>query len=699
MATRYRFGEYVLDVQRHTLHRGEREIQLVERHFGVLKLLVENAGSVVSRSDLIDAVWRDVAVSDDSLARAVSDLRTALHDDASHARYIRTIHRQGYLFIAPVTQDDGGRSKTVIDAGRGRPWLRNSLVPVATAALVVTSALALWGLIGSSDDGIAPSQLDFTSWRLRALGPRPFTSGAIKPAFARSDNMLAVVAADPDTDVHSLFLLRPDGGEPLQLTRGIEVRGPSPEFTADDSHVIFTTYHSEPGVGQVPDVWMAPVLGGEPTLLLENASAASMSPDGTAIVYSAVGPDGTSVRVRRQDGADMEIAPTGFWPRWSPDGRWIAYTTSDPEGGDGTLHVVRPDGTDHRELTSEATQMYGLCWWSDSSHVIFTSARGASMPLWSVDIKNGYQRTVTSGPGACASPTLAADGRQLVFDFSQRRWYLFLAEEPGRASRQVFAEPGIRAVALSPESSRIAIAVGAEAQSPAVSVLDLRTMERRTLSGMSASALAWMPDGESVLVAAPAPDGISHWIWQIPVNGGLPHPLIKDEAHWYNPSPSPDGTSIAVVRRRPTDSELVIHHLEGGRQRTLARSAEIESPHWSPDGHLLAWSGGHRPNDLESGGVWVCPAQGGTPRRLTADGAWPVWEEDGAHLLFVRFLEHDGIWRMALAGGEPSLVRRADGELQHFLLEGLDAGTKPEPLMLLLSRSTGELYVLESPAL
>jgi hypothetical protein len=40
------------------------------------------------------------------------------------------------------------------------------------------------------------------------------------------------VAPDPDSDVHSLFLLRPDGGEPLQLTRGIEVRGPSPEFTA-----------------------------------------------------------------------------------------------------------------------------------------------------------------------------------------------------------------------------------------------------------------------------------------------------------------------------------------------------------------------------------------------------------------------------------------------------------------------------------
>jgi DNA-binding winged helix-turn-helix (wHTH) protein len=77
MPTAYKFGEYLLDVQRHTLSRGDEEINLGERAFGVLRLLVENAGSVVGRTELIEEVWRDVVVRDDSLARAVSDLRTA----------------------------------------------------------------------------------------------------------------------------------------------------------------------------------------------------------------------------------------------------------------------------------------------------------------------------------------------------------------------------------------------------------------------------------------------------------------------------------------------------------------------------------------------------------------------------------------------------------------------------------------------
>ena len=69
MPSVYKFDEYVLDVQRHTLRRGDEEINLGERAFGVLRLLVENAGNVVNRTELIEEVWRDVIVSDDSLAR------------------------------------------------------------------------------------------------------------------------------------------------------------------------------------------------------------------------------------------------------------------------------------------------------------------------------------------------------------------------------------------------------------------------------------------------------------------------------------------------------------------------------------------------------------------------------------------------------------------------------------------------------
>jgi Tol biopolymer transport system component/DNA-binding winged helix-turn-helix (wHTH) protein len=696
MPSSHSFGDYVLDVQRHTLSRGGREVHLGERALGVLKLLVENAGRTVTRQELIDTVWRDVIVSDDSLARAISDIRTALGDDPSHARYIRTVHRQGYVFVAKVRSIDDLEPEAVVVA---RPaWQRFRISFVLAALLVVIGSVAVMRqLIGTTGGEPNPSQPDFTEWRLRALGPHPFTATAIKPAFAKSSNMLAVVGPDPESGAHTLFLLRPDGGEPLQMTHGFEVRGPSPEFTADDSHILFTTYHSDPERGRVPDVWMTPVPAGEPTLLIENASAASTGPDGRDLVYAAVTPGGTSIRVRRQDGSDQEVAAHGFWPRWSPDGKWIAYTTSDPEGGGGTIHVVRPDGSEDRELTEIRSQVYGLCWTPDSSRVIFASEQGGPTMLYSVDVETKRQQSVTRGPGVCTSPTMSPDGQRLVFSFAHRRWYLFLADEPGGEARRVLVEPGIQAAALSPDGKRIAVASGTEAQSPAVSVLDVDTGERHTLTGMAATELVWMPDGRDLLIAAPAPDEVNHWIWRLPVGGGLPEPVLKGAGRWRDPSPSPDGTRIAVVRRTESEHELVVHDLDTGNHRTVAANPVIIAPRWSPDGKLLAWSGGFRPDEVGTGGVWVCPAEGGSSQRLSMDGAWPVWEEDGRHLLFGRFIENDGIWRVPLDGGSPRLVRRLDAELQDLYLHSLGIGRSGAPVLLFLYKYTGELYALEPP--
>jgi Tol biopolymer transport system component/DNA-binding winged helix-turn-helix (wHTH) protein len=695
MSLGYTFDGYMLDVQRHTLNREGRQIPLGERAFGVLRLLVENAGRTVTRQELIDAVWQDVIVSDDSLARAVSDLRTALGDDASHARYIRTVHRQGYVFIASVRSVDHTEPATDAEKRRGWRRFRLPITLIALAAIVVASVFVARELSRGTGGDAAGSQPDFTEWRLRALGPHPFAATAIKPAFAKSDNLLAVVAPDPDTGVHSLFLLRPDGGEPLQLTRGIEVRGPSPEFTADDSHILFTTYHADPEQGLVPDVWKVPVPAGEPTLLVENASAASSSPDGNGLVYSLVTAGGTSIRVRHQDGRELEIASRGFWPRWSPDGQWIAYTSSDPEGGGGTIHAVRPDGSGHRELTDVESQVYGLCWTPDSSQVIFASEQSGPNMLWSVDVETREQRSVTRGPGVCTSPTISPDGTRLVFNFSYRRWYLYLATEVGAEARRVLVEPGVQDVALSPDGGRIALALGTEGQSPGVSVIDLDTLERQTLSGMAASSLAWMPDGRALLVAAPAPDGANHWIWRLPLAGGLPQPVLKGTRRWDFPRASPDGTTIASVRRSTTGQELVLHDLRTGSNRSLASKGVILSPRWSPDGRFVAWSGGWRPDEVGSGGVWVCAAEGGSLRRLTRDGAWPLWEEDGGHLLYSRFLENKGIWRVPSGGGPSRLVRRLDGDMNDLYLQGLDSGRNGRPVLLLMYEYTGELYLLE----
>src|ERR1700730_3079922 len=80
----YEFEGYTLDLTRGCLWNASREIELRPKSFEVLRYLVENAGRLISKDELVEAVWPNVIVSDDSLAQCVSDLRHALNDPERH---------------------------------------------------------------------------------------------------------------------------------------------------------------------------------------------------------------------------------------------------------------------------------------------------------------------------------------------------------------------------------------------------------------------------------------------------------------------------------------------------------------------------------------------------------------------------------------------------------------------------------------
>jgi adenylate cyclase len=95
------FGKFVLDLRRGCLRTDNREIELRPKSFEVLRYLVENAGRLVPKDEVIEAVWPNVTVTDESLTRCVSDIRFALED--ADQTVIRTVPRRGYVFEAPVS--------------------------------------------------------------------------------------------------------------------------------------------------------------------------------------------------------------------------------------------------------------------------------------------------------------------------------------------------------------------------------------------------------------------------------------------------------------------------------------------------------------------------------------------------------------------------------------------------------------------
>jgi TolB-like protein/DNA-binding winged helix-turn-helix (wHTH) protein/Tfp pilus assembly protein PilF len=97
----FRFGDFTLDLGRGLLRAGDRVVDLRPKTFGVLAHLVENAGRLVSKDELMQAVWTDVVVSDESVAKCISEVRTALGD--GEQRLVKTVPRRGYILDVRVS--------------------------------------------------------------------------------------------------------------------------------------------------------------------------------------------------------------------------------------------------------------------------------------------------------------------------------------------------------------------------------------------------------------------------------------------------------------------------------------------------------------------------------------------------------------------------------------------------------------------
>jgi len=125
----YRFGPFHLDVQERRLLRDGAQVPLRLKAFETLRVLVENAGRLVTKETLLKQVWSDAVVEENNINANVSILRKALGEDANAQSYIETVPRAGYRFVAKVRQVALPQSAQTANAGVApEPELAKSVV-------------------------------------------------------------------------------------------------------------------------------------------------------------------------------------------------------------------------------------------------------------------------------------------------------------------------------------------------------------------------------------------------------------------------------------------------------------------------------------------------------------------------------------------------------------------------------------------
>ena len=173
-ASRYHFGNFTVDKSRACLLCADNAVALRPKSFDVLEYLVTHAGRVVSKDELLSAIWPNVVVTEDSLTRCISEVRAALGD--STQRVIKTVTRRGYIFAEPVTTLDPPRlpgqpptalAPAVVPLGRPLAYWR----ALAGAVLLLIGLILTYGL--TRDRGPAVPRLSMVVLPFANLGADP----------------------------------------------------------------------------------------------------------------------------------------------------------------------------------------------------------------------------------------------------------------------------------------------------------------------------------------------------------------------------------------------------------------------------------------------------------------------------------------------------------------------------------------------
>lgn len=663
--------------------REGRELPLPPRVIGVLELLLERAGEVVPRQDLIDRVWKDAFVTDTSLAEAISVLRQALGDDSQAPTYIQTLHRRGYRFVAalsPASPGDSADARTAPaplapPAEVVSPSIAKELIPWSVAAICAcVAAVAVWQLttLRRPADAAAPR------FEVTTAAGTELDAQAPSLAFSPDGRRLAWSACD-DAGCR-LYVRRLDRLDAEAVPGTDDARAPF--FSPDGQWIGFFAE------GQVKKVAVA---GGAPIAVADAPAVRGAAWAGNQIIFSG-SPTGGLMRVPADAGtatvltvpreAEGEVGHS--WPTVVPGTSTVLFTIeSNPAGAAaGSVGAFRFDPRAPGPISGWRQLRLGAAIAAAPARDVIVFGRGSELAAVAFDPAtlelSGTPRSVldlvatasgraqfavsAGGASVWATPRPAANGAGA----SRLAW---VAPPEGSEPLPSWSQ-NLHDVAASADGARIA-GVNLDGPRSDVWVADIRrsAATRLTHDGTNAAPV-WSADGRDVFYAART--GGVYEIWRRDAGGEAPPAIVfKDPAgahHSFPAAASPDGQLLAFVRTTPAQrSDLWLLTLATGDVRPLAAGPFDENAlAFSPDSKAVAFQS----SDTGRSGIYVLRLADGQRTVVSTNGGErPLWTRDGLY-----FQAQNQLLRAAVAGdGSVGDVRVVAPRLGGSL-RGIDAG-------------------------
>jgi Tol biopolymer transport system component/DNA-binding winged helix-turn-helix (wHTH) protein len=581
----FEFDGWRLDPRRRLLTSPSHEaVSISSTAYEALVLLVQRAGELVTRTELIRALWPTTIVEENNLNQAVASLRRVLGEG-----YIATVTGKGYQFVVPVTALVAGAGAGGGGGGAATDRVARAITPdndaspsslsapqVAETSRRKKSALAIFATLAACVIGIL---LYFVQPALLGAHPTPlgrvsrvmplttFPGDAITPSFAPDGTRVAFAWAR-DGDEPDIYVMQVGMGEPLRLTQGGGINR-DPAWSPDGMQIAFLRQHDSEHL----DLMLVPALGGSE---------------------------------RKLQPVRMNFVSREGSPRlaWTPDSRQLVFTTQrEAHNGEQafelrviSLETGRTRSLDIAQQDTDFDTSPALT--ADSRRLAFVRFRnGQRLGRLMVqdlgpDLKPlGPPRPLPGvGPGIPHSLFWSRDGRFLRFLIGND--ILEWDTQAGVRTVQTIATTSIKVGAMALVSS---------ASGDRAAITEIRTDED-----------IW---------AVPL-DPVTH------VATGPPVARAVSTSFERHPRFSPDGQHLAFISGRSGRAALWVADADGSHPRQLSNLEEEITgfPRWSPDGLRIAF---HTSSPGQERMIYVVDLAGGTPSKLGGGCCPGGWSADG----------------------------------------------------------------------
>jgi len=610
--TRVRFGLFEADLKSGELRRSGTKIRVQGQPFKVLAILLEQAGEVVSREELEQRIWgSDTTVDfDHSLGIAINKLRDALGDSAENPRFIETLARRGYRFIAPVSIE----ASTSVEPAAippPAPEAPQPLVALAeapekgttarpgilwkTATLLLVLALGAW---------IAAVAFWPEHVKIRRISEITYSGQVLEPSID--------VARIPTlaTDGARLYFSHVDNGR-IVLASALAANGEIQEFKLPSEIASPIISAISPDQGSLilhnaslgdpeQSLWVVPTTGGNARRISGIlAHDAVWTPDGKHLVYA----NGNGLFLAQADGSRpqkfADLPGFGFWLRWSPDGSRLRFSIRDAAHQTISLWELNAKGGDLHPLLPGWSETPSECcgnWTADGKFFVFQSRHGGPSDLWVLDggkFTGHDPRQLTNGPLDFQSPVGGVQGHRIFFVGSNPSIDLLQLDARAGRFKPIEGTLSLAAMTAYSHDGRWVAWLNRADGSLWRSRIDGSERLQLTSPQVRVFMMRWSPNNKQLAIMAQEP-GNPWKIYLLSADGGALEPLLHENTNEADPNWSIDGQTIVFGRlpermsAEPKLKAIYTVDLKSRQVTEVPNSRGLFSPRLSPDGQFIA---------------------------------------------------------------------------------------------------------------